>query len=83
MHKNGWSGSCGGCGGRFGGVVMCFAVMLLSFMLVVVGAVVFAPKFVIWHIVKNVCVYVVALLTANADSCCGVVVAPVPPFPGV
>ena len=57
--------------------------MLLSFMLVVVGAIVLTPKFVMWHVVKDVCVYVVALLAASADSCCGVVAAPFPPFPGV
>ncbi len=62
---------------------MCFAIMLSSFMAVVVGAVVLAAKFVTWHVVKDVGVDVIALLVAGTIVCCRVIPSPCPPFPGV
>jgi len=81
-----WNRRCGGCcccAAGFGSVEMCFAVMLPSVMLVVVGTVVLAAKCVVWHFVKDVGVDVVTLLIAGAIGCCRVVASPGPPFPWI
>ena len=62
---------------------MCFAIMLSSIMSVVVGTIVLAAKFVVWHVVKDVGVDVVTLLIAGAIGCCRVVASPGPPFPWI
>lgn len=62
---------------------MCYAVVLVSAMLVLLCASILASKFVVWCVGEDVCVFVVALMIARAIFGGWVVPTPVPPFPRV